>query len=282
MKIRLQRFLAQAGVASRRAAEALITAGKIRVNGAVVTTLGTQVEPESDRVEVDGKRVRAEMRRYLLLYKPVSVVTTLDDPEGRPTVAELLPRSGPRLYPVGRLDVMSEGALLCTNDGELAHALTHPKFRVPKRYLVRVRGKVDEMQLQRLTQGIDLEDGPASVNQVLVRSETASHTWLDLTVTEGRNRLVRRLCEALDLPVMRLIRTSFATLDVEEMHPGDLRELSAQEIHGLRQLVGLHPVKASAKEQPLAARPDRGGGRKPAGPPSPQGGRRERRRTPRA
>lgn len=265
--IRLQRFLAQAGVAARRKAEELITAGRVRVNGKVVTELGTKVGPR-DRVEVDGKRVRPEDRRYLLLNKPVGYVTTLEDPEGRPTVRDLLPEEGPRLFPVGRLDTMTEGALLCTNDGDLAHALTHPSRRVPKRYLARVRGHVGEEALAALAGGVELEDGRSMPAQVFVHAETASHTWLDITVHEGRNRLVRRMCEAVGHPVMRLVRTAFADLEVEPLRRGAWRTLDTKEIARLRKLAGL----PSLRTQPRAPAP-RGAGRDRRGSPGPAPGR---------
>lgn len=237
--IRLQRFLAQAGVASRRKAETLIVDGHVRVNGQQVTTLGTKVDPSKDRVEVNGKRVRPEDLTFLLLHKPAGVVTTLEDPEGRPTIVDLLPQDGSRIFPVGRLDFYTEGALLCTNDGELAHALTHPSRRVPKRYLVRVRGTVSEEQLAALGNGVDLADGRSSKAKVLVRAETRGHTWLDITVHEGRNRLIRRMCEALDLTVMRLLRSEFAGLKVDDLRAGTYRPLSAKEIGKLRATAGL-------------------------------------------
>jgi len=240
--IRLQRFLSQAGVASRRKAEVLITEGHVRVNGKKVTELGTKVVPNKDRVEVDGKRVRTEDLTYLLLNKPAGVVTTMDDPEGRKTIVDLLPADGSRIYPVGRLDYYSEGALLCTNDGELAHALTHPSHKVPKRYLVRIRGTVSEEQLAALGSGVDLEDGRTSKAKVLVRAETRGHTWLDITVHEGRNRLIRRMCEALELTVMRLLRSEFAGLKVDDLHPGTLRALTPKEIAKLRETAGLERI----------------------------------------
>jgi len=240
--IRLQRFLSQAGVASRRRAETLIADGHVRVNGQVVTAQGTKVDPYKDRVEVNGKRVRAEDLSYLLLNKPKGVVTTLDDPEGRTTILDLLPRDGPRLFPVGRLDFYSEGALLCTNDGDLAHALTHPSRHIAKRYLVRVRGAVSEEMLAALGGGVPLEDGPSSKALVLVRAETPGHTWLDITVHEGRNRLIRRMCEALELTVMRLLRSEFAGLKVDDLRPGNFRMLTAKEIGKLRTLAGLEHI----------------------------------------
>ncbi|MFH2006102.1 MAG: pseudouridine synthase [bacterium] len=271
-RIRLHKFLAQAGVTSRRKAETLISEGQVRVNGKVVTIPGTQVDPHRDKVEVRGKRVRAEDLRYLLLHKPVGVVTTLDDPEGRPTILGLLPPDGPRLFPVGRLDFNSEGALLCTNDGELAHALTHPSKRVVKRYLVRVRGHLTEEQLEQLGRGVELEDGLAKADSVLVRAETRSHNWLELTVHEGRNRLIRRMCEALDLPVMRLLRAEFAGLNVDDLRPGTWRELSSKEVSKLRAAAGLErKVIRSGRQSPgtnirrgSAKRPAKGSAKRPA------------------
>jgi len=254
--VRLQRFLSQAGVTSRRKAEALIVEGKVRVNGKVVTTLGTKVDPHKDRVEVNGKRVRTEDLSYLLLNKPKGVVTTLDDPEGRPTIVDLLPREGSRLFPVGRLDFYSEGALLCTNDGELAHALTHPSRHIPKRYLVRVRGTVSEEQLAAIGSGVELEDGRSGKATVLVRAETRGHTWLDITVHEGRNRLIRRICDALELTVMRLLRSEFAGLKVDDLHPGNHRLLTAKEIGKLRAAAGLQhkTVRNRSDRAPAASR----------------------------
>lgn len=266
--MRLQRFLAQAGVAARRKAEELISSGRVRVNGLVVTQMGTKVGPR-DRVEVDGKRVRPEDRHYLLLNKPVGYVTTLDDPDGRPTVRDLLPLEGPRLFPVGRLDLMTEGALLCTNDGDLANALTHPSLKVAKRYLARVRGHMEEEALAALTEGVELEDGRSAPALVLVHAETTSHTWLDVTVYEGRNRLVRRMCEAVGHPVVRLIRTAFAGIEVEPLRRGAYRTLDAREISRLRKLAGLPTERSRPRPTPgpgrrsdrQAPRAQRGGGR---------------------
>jgi 23S rRNA pseudouridine2605 synthase len=255
-RIRLQRYLAQAGVASRRRAEVLIQEGRVRVNGRVVTELGTRVEPGKDRVEVGGQRVRPEDARYLLLHKPAGVITTLDDPQGRKTVLDLLPDDLGRLFPVGRLDLQTAGALLLTNDGELAHALTHPSKRVDKKYLARVRGEVDEATLAQLGRGVTLEDGPTAPARILVRAETSSHTWLEITVHEGRNRLIRRMCEAVGLQVTRLIRAEFAGLDTERLKPGEWRTLSAKEVARLRRLAGL----ATRRHRPRT--PRRGGGRR--------------------
>ncbi len=280
--IRLQRFLSQAGVTSRRKAEILITDGHVRVNGKRVTTLGTKVDPYRDRVEVNGKRVRPEDLTYVLLNKPKGVMTTLDDPEDRPTIVSLLPQEGARLFPVGRLDFLTEGALLCTNDGELAHALTHPSRHVPKRYLVRVRGIVTEEQLASLGTGVNLDDGRSSKAKVLVRAETRSHTWLDITVHEGRNRLIRRMCEALELTIMRLLRSEFAGLKVDDLHPGNFRLLTAREIGKLRATAGLEH-KTISNRGDFTTDASRGSGRRRdksrARPTSPSGRGPDKRRT---
>ncbi len=260
--IRLQRFLSQAGVASRRKAEVLITEGHVRVNGKRITELGTKVVPNKDRIEVHGKRVFTEDLTYLLLNKPAGVVTTMDDPEGRKTIVDLLPADGSRIYPVGRLDYYSEGALLCTNDGELAHALTHPSHKVDKRYLVRIRGTVNEEQLAALSTGVELEDGRTSKAKVLVRAETRGHTWLDITVHEGRNRLIRRMCDALELTVMRLLRSEFAGLKVDDLHPGTLRALSPKEIAKLRETAGLERI--TVRNRGDASKPVNKGGKRGA------------------
>lgn len=256
--IRLQRYLAQAGVASRRRAEDLIRQGLVRVNGKVVTELGTRVEPARDRVEVGGQRVQPEDLRYLLLHKPAGVVTTMDDPQGRKTVIDLLPEELARLFPVGRLDLQTEGALLLTNDGELAHALTHPSRRVGKTYLVRVRGEVDESVLGELSRGVALDDGPTAPARVLVRAETSSHTWLEVTVHEGRNRLIRRMCDAVGLKVMRLIRVKFAGLDTEKLKPGEWRTLTAREVARLRGLAGLEVKRHRPRTPRRGGAPRRG------------------------
>jgi len=226
---RLQKVLARCGVGSRRACEELIEAGRVRVNGAVAL-LGQRIDAERDRVEVDGHALgTASGSVYYLLNKPGGVVTTAADPQGRPTAVALVPRL-PRVFPVGRLDADTEGLLLLTNDGGLAHRLTHPSFGVEKEYLAEVQGVPSPHALRRLRQGVELEDGrtaPARVGRVGQRG-------LRITVHEGRNRQVRRMCEAVGHPVVRLHRSRYAGLGLAGLAPGEWRELSADELAELR------------------------------------------------
>jgi len=236
--IRLQRYLAQAGVASRRKAEELITAGHVRVNGKAVTELGTKVRPERDRVEVDGARVRPEHLAYLLLNKPKGYVTTVSDPQGRHTVMELLPGHLPaQVVPVGRLDFYTEGVLLFTNDGELAAGLLHPRGHVEKVYNVKVRGAVADEQIERLRTGVRLDDNrktlPAQVDRLKF---TGSHQWLVMTIREGRSRQIHRMAEAVGLQVIKLARVSFGGITYFGLKVGQSRFLNPEEIMDLKKL----------------------------------------------
>jgi 23S rRNA pseudouridine2605 synthase len=227
---RLQKFLARAGVASRRHAEGLITAGRVSVNNQRVTELGTKVEPK-DLVTVDGKLVTVpEHTSWYLLHKPPGVVTTLSDPEGRPTVAGLLEGVEQRVFPVGRLDWDAEGALLLTNDGGAAHRLLHPSFEVPRTYLVKVKGSPTDETLDRLREGVRLEDGPARALRAERFEATERNTWVLLQVSEGRPHLVKRLCAAVGHPVVRLFRPAQAGISVAGLQPGELRSLTADEV----------------------------------------------------
>ncbi len=231
MSERLQKFLARAGVASRRHAEGLITAGRVNVNNQPVTELGTKVEP-TNLVTVDGKLVTApETTSWYLLHKPPGVVTTLSDPEGRPTVAGLLQGVEQRVFPVGRLDWDAEGALLLTNDGATGHRLLHPSFEVPRTYLVKVKGTPTDETLARLLEGVRLEDGPARALRAERFEATEKNTWLLLQVGEGRPHLVKRLCAAVGHPVVRLFRPAQASISVAGLQPGELRPLTAEEVH---------------------------------------------------
>jgi 23S rRNA pseudouridine2605 synthase len=225
---RLQKILAQAGLGSRRACEELIAAGRVRVNGEVAT-LGTRVDPEVDAIEVDGARigVRQGLVHYLL-NKPAGVVTTASDPQGRPTVVGLVPAE-PRVYPVGRLDADTEGLLLLTNDGDLAHRLTHPSFGVDKEYLADVEGRPSRGAVRRLREGVELEDGPTAPARV---SLVGDHT-LRITIHEGRNRQVRRMCEAIGHPVRRLVRVRLGPLSDRRLPPGRWRALTQDEVRAL-------------------------------------------------
>ena len=248
-KIRLQRFLAQAGVASRRKAEELITDGHVRVNGRIVTELGSKVDPRADQVEVDGKRVRAEEHVYLLLHKPRGYVTTLSDPERRPTVMELIGKAGPRVYPVGRLDFNTEGLLLLTNDGDLANALMHPRGEVEKTYEVKLRGLATAELIEAFQNGVILDDGertePARAT-LLGESEGGHNSWLEVTIHEGKNRQIHRMAEALGFQVAKLKRVRYAGLDLTGVRVGKFRRLHDDEVARLRKLVGLAVEKTRA------------------------------------
>jgi 23S rRNA pseudouridine2605 synthase len=234
---RLQKILAQAGLGSRRASEELIADGRVRVNG-VLATLGTRADPETDTIEVDGAivGVRQGLVHYLL-NKPAGVVTTASDPRGRPTVVGLVP-SEPRVYPVGRLDADTEGLLLLTNDGELAHRLTHPSFGVDKEYLADVEGTPSRGAVRRLREGVELDDGPTAPAKVAL---VGDHV-LRLTIHEGRNRQVRRMCDAVGHPVRRLVRVRIGPLSDRRLAPGAWRPLTQAEVRDLeRAAAGARP-----------------------------------------
>jgi pseudouridine synthase len=235
--MRLNRFLSVSGIASRRAADDLIRQGRVEVNGRVVAQLGVQVDPGRDEVRVDGRRVRAAPdRRYLLLYKPRGVMTTRADPEGRTTVVDLLARAGIRGYffPVGRLDYDSEGLLLLTNDGAFADRVAHPRYHLERSYEAVVAGIPDERDLVRLRHGIDLDGRrtlPARVRLLrTLRTKSGDQAVLDITIREGRNRQIRRMCDAIAHPVDRLRRTRLGPLTLGRMKPGMVRDLTAAEL----------------------------------------------------
>lgn len=237
---RLQKFMAEAGVASRRACEELIRQGRVTVNGETAS-LGRSVEPEQDRVELDGKPVQKEQRRtVILLYKPRGVVSTSSDPEGRRTVQDYFREIPERLYNVGRLDLNSEGLLLMTNDGALANRLTHPRYGVEKTYYAVCDGKLTASEASKLTNGIELEDGmtaPARVDAV--RTTQRGDTSFLITIHEGRNRQIRRMLEAVGHRTLRLKRERFGPLSLGTLAPGEWRKLSDEEIKKLENALGL-------------------------------------------
>lgn len=225
---RLNRYLAQAGVASRRGADALIASGAVRVNGRVVTKLGILVHA-GDRVEVNGAVVAPPAEAtYLLLHKPVGVVTTMRDPQGRPTVADLLP-DGPRIVPVGRLDYETSGALLLTDDGELAHRLLHPRFGVEKTYRAALAGRLSSDDIRRLNRGLWLDEFQTAGAKVRVVAARRDGCVVEVTIHEGRNRQVRRMFETLGHPVLALARTRFGPLKLGQLPVGQTRPLSMRE-----------------------------------------------------
>ncbi len=248
MEERLQKVLAQAGIASRRAAEQLITAGRVTVNGVVVTELGSKADPDRDTVSLDGNPVQVEKSKvYLLLYKPSGYMTTMKDPEGRPVVTDLLKEVRERVYPVGRLDYNTEGLLLLTNDGEWANRLMHPRHEVEKEYHVRVRGMVDQLQVSRLSSGVELEDGMTASAEVRVIKASDNNTWLSIAIHEGRYRQVRRMCEAVSLSVVRLKRVRYGQLGLGELKPGEYRLLTLDEVKGLSGIKMLEKRSSQAK-----------------------------------
>jgi 23S rRNA pseudouridine2605 synthase len=227
---RLQKVLARAGVASRRAVEELIAAGRVVVNGEVAR-LGQRVDAEHDRIEIDGALVgvRHGLVHYLV-NKPAGVVTTAADPHGRPTAVGLVPAE-PRVFPVGRLDADTEGLLLLTNDGDLTHRLTHPSFGVEKEYLAEVAGRPSRAAVRTLREGVDLDDGRTAPAKVALVEPSV----LRITIHEGRNRQVRRMCEAVGHPVQRLVRTRIGPLTDRRLPPGSWRELTTAEVRALEQ-----------------------------------------------
>ncbi|MEW6182061.1 MAG: pseudouridine synthase [Bacillota bacterium] len=237
---RLQKILARAGIASRREAERMIEDGRVKVDGEPVDRLGLKVDPEKNRVEVDGKQVSLrEPPVYLMFFKPAGVVTTVSDPQGRPKVIDFLHRIKERVFPVGRLDFDSEGLLLLTNDGELAHRLTHPRFKVPKVYLALVDRRVDREALAILRKGVELNDGTTRPAQVEVARRESARTLLRITVSEGRKRQVRRMCAAVGHPVIELRRVSVGPLRLDGLQPGGYRHLTNKEVELLKRQVGL-------------------------------------------
>jgi 23S rRNA pseudouridine2605 synthase len=251
MEVRLQKLIAGTGLASRRKAEALITAGRVMVNGKVVTELGTKVEPGRDHVKVDGKHLSAAQPFvYLLLHKPKNVMSTLDDPGGRTTVKDFLRGVSVRVFPVGRLDFDSEGLMLLTNNGDLAQALLHPRYHVPKTYLIKVKGVLSDEEIRKLEQGVRLEDGmtgPATVKKV---RKVEANSWLEITIGEGRKHQVKRMLESVGHPVIKLMRIKMGPLVLGNLEPGEFRFLTDREANALRQVVEERVEAVERGEEP--------------------------------
>ncbi|MDO5093663.1 MAG: pseudouridine synthase [Propionibacteriaceae bacterium] len=238
--IRLQKVLAAAGVASRRASEILIAEGRVEVNGHVVAEQGRRVDPERDTIRVDGARIPPPRRHtYLVLNKPRGVVSTMEDPEGRRCLAEFLPRTAQRVFHVGRLDTDTEGLILLTNDGEFAHRLAHPSYEVPKTYLAEVAGKVEGRTIRRLEKGLRLDDGPVKPDRVRLVTATDTKSMLAITLHEGRNRIVRRMMDSVGHPVDRLARTGIGPVRLGQLKVGTTRDLTREELGKLLDLVGM-------------------------------------------
>ena len=267
--VRLHKLIAEAGVASRRAAEALMRDGRVTVNGAVVSTPGAKADPGADDVRVDGRRIGAGRRRYLLLNKPRGVVTTRSDPQRRRTVIHLLSGVRESVYPVGRLDYDSEGLLLLTNDGALAARLTHPRHRVERVYEARVRGVPDASALKRLAGGVVVDGrrtSPAAASLVSAgRGRAGDQSLIRIGVTEGRKHQVRRMCEAVGHPVVRLRRVAIGPIRDRSLRPGEFRDLTPGELAALRRAVEPGPAPGgstslgSSRPRRPQADPARGG-----------------------
>lgn len=231
-RVRLQKVLAAAGVASRRACEALITRGRVSVNGSIIRELGTRINPDEDEVRVDGVVVQLDVsKRYFILNKPRGVVSTMSDEHGRPDLREFTSRVEERLYNVGRLDTDTSGLLILTNDGEVAHRLAHPSFEVQKTYVAKVTGRASRGTIQRLKDGIELDDGPiqADAAKLLPGGASRTHSLIEITLHSGRNRIVRRMLAAVGHPVEELVRRSFGPLNLGTLALGEMRELSNAE-----------------------------------------------------
>jgi 23S rRNA pseudouridine2605 synthase len=245
---RLQKVLAQAGIASRRGAEKYITDGRVRVNGKIVTELGVKVDDHLDKVEVDGRRFVRDSPVYYVLNKPREVVSTLSDPEGRSSLADIIEKIPERVFPVGRLDYHTSGALLLTNDGEFSEALLRPSVGVPKVYAAKLQGHVDVPELDALRNGVKLDDGYVTkkADVFVLRTEDRC-TWVQITLREGKNRQIHRMGDAIGHRVQRLTRLAFAGVDTEGLRPGQQRALSKKELDTINKLF-VAPFKKKKRE----------------------------------
>jgi len=238
--IRLHKLLAQSGIASRRKSEELMLAGRVTVDGEVVTRLGTTVDARHAVIRVDGARLPPRSDQvYVAANKPVGTVSTMSDPQGRPTLADLVASRPERLFHVGRLDTDTDGLILLTNHGDLAHRLAHPSYAVDKTYVAQVAGAMRTASLRRLESGIELEDGPAAADTIRVRDTHGGRTLVELTIHEGRNRIVRRMLDAVGHPVQRLTRIGFGSVRLGSMRPGETRDLTRDELGALLDSVDL-------------------------------------------
>jgi len=254
MEARLQKVMAEAGIASRRKAEDMIRAGRVTVNGSVIRELGTKVDPERDHIKVDGAHLKpAQPHVYLMLNKPKNIVSTLNDPEARPTVADLLRGVRMRVFPVGRLDYDTEGLLLLTNHGELSQALLHPRYHVPKTYLVKVKGVLSDEEIEKLQKGVTLEDGATGPAYVRKIRKAEQNSWIEMTIHEGRTHQVKRMIEAVGHIVLKLKRIRFGPLTLGDLETGEFRYLTDREANALRALLDRaespHPGALSGGEE---------------------------------
>lgn len=239
---RLNKIIADAGIASRRAADQLILEGRVSVDGEIIIELGGKYDPEINDVKVDGESLSInKSKTYLAFHKPAGIISTMSDPEGRANLGDYFKGRKDRLYHVGRLDKDSEGIILLTNDGDLAHRATHPSYGLEKRYLVEVEGEFNKQMSDQLLQGVRLEDGLARAMKVVhARAVSKNHHWVEITIHEGRFHIIRRLIESLGLRVLRLIRLDFGPINLGDMKPGRHRVLNSQEMTNLFTLLKLN------------------------------------------
>lgn len=241
-EIRLQKVLADAGVASRRGSEELIAEGRVSVNGKQITELGVKVDPETANIEVDGETIRLnKSKTYLAFHKPAGVISTMSDPEDRPNLGDYFKTRNERLFHVGRLDMESEGLILLTNDGDLAHRATHPSYGLIKKYVVEISGVFGRDEIKRLLQGVELEDGLARALEVnIMREVSQKHFWVEVAIHEGRYHIVRRMFEELDIEVLRLIRSDFGPISLGDTKEGRWRVLNEVEVTNLFKVLKLN------------------------------------------
>jgi 23S rRNA pseudouridine2605 synthase len=241
MKERVQKIISAAGIASRRHAEKLITAGRVSINNIVVTELGVKADVQKDVIRIDGATIGFEKTLlYIALHKPAGYITTLDDPEKRPTVIDLLPDVPERVYPVGRLDYDSSGLLLLTNDGDFAQKMQHPRFQTPKIYRVKIQGRLSKEELKQISKGVKLPDGMFKPENMQIEKFNDKSCWIRLTLREGKNRIIRRGFESAGHRVARLVREAIGSLTLEGLKEGEWRHLTAKEIN---QLLHLHVIE---------------------------------------
>jgi 23S rRNA pseudouridine2605 synthase len=251
--VRLQKVIAQAGLASRRAAEKMILDGRVMVNGDIITSLGIKVDPERDQIAVDRQTLRvANAKEYLIFYKPRKCVTTLHDPQGRRSIVDFLAKVDARLFPVGRLDYDAEGLLILTNDGELAHRLQHPRYGVHKVYDVKVAGIPDDAALNRLRSGVELEEGVTAPARVELLRTLPRACWLRVVLTQGWNHQLKRMCAAVGHAVLKIKRVAYGPLTLGQLQPGTHRPLTGRELRLLIRAVAQDHQDKSLKDKFLA------------------------------
>lgn len=234
MQERLQKIIAGSGIVSRRAAEKLISEGRVSVNRRIVTRLGTKADTEKDEIRLDGKLISTEVsKKYLMLNKPSGYITSLNDPQGRPVVTDLIHDVSERVFPVGRLDYDSEGLLLMTNDGSFAQRLQHPKFAIPKTYMAKVKGNLTKEKVCVIKNGIELDDGKFVPSDVVIEKINRKSCWIKLTIFEGRNRIIRRVFESIGHPVIKLKRIAISDIYLDNLEVGEYRYLRKREVQRL-------------------------------------------------